>query len=169
MKKILFAFILGSLFFTSCKTEEPDPCDNVTCENGQECNEGTCITTTSTFFTVSDQSSFTSSVRVGSGPTDYKLKVHNPNDFDVTVSWDLEKSTDNPSAWSVYVCDATGCLPPNILTGYFNVPAMDSVDYKVTVEDGGDLGLGGAITNLYVSYDSLNSLLSRTISHEVTP
>ena len=42
---LITLLLTGTIWFTACKKEEPapvNPCDNVTCENGGDCNNGTC-------------------------------------------------------------------------------------------------------------------------------
>jgi hypothetical protein len=38
----LFAILVAIVTIGSCKKEEPDPCENITCQNAGVCNDGTC-------------------------------------------------------------------------------------------------------------------------------
>lgn len=39
---ILLPLLFVTLCFTACKKENPDPCENVQCQNGGSCDDGTC-------------------------------------------------------------------------------------------------------------------------------
>ncbi|MBL0315977.1 MAG: calcium-binding EGF-like domain-containing protein [Flavobacteriales bacterium] len=41
-KIILMCMTFAALAIVSCKKEDPDPCENVTCQNGGSCNNGSC-------------------------------------------------------------------------------------------------------------------------------
>ena len=125
------------------------------------------LTTVTQYFEIITIDPTSQTVRSTDGDTDYKMKVYNPNTADITLNWSSEKGANNPSNWSIVVCDPFQCLPPTVTTGSFPVPAGDSADFKFTINHVSTAGNGTATANFYVATDSAASLVSQMVTHTV--
>jgi hypothetical protein len=125
------------------------------------------VTTITQYFEVITVSPISQSIRPNDSITDYKMKIYNPHAANIDVSWTSTMGATNTPNWVINVCDPLTCFGSDIINGTFLVAAGDSADFKFTFDHKSTSGDGSATANFYVATDSILSITSQTVNHNV--
>ncbi|BDS13887.1 hypothetical protein [Aureispira anguillae] len=126
------------------------------------------LTTLSSYFRIAPQGFTSQSVRSNDPATDYHIWVVNDNTVPVDVNWARTNEATNPSTWQIAICTDATCYTPAIMNESMTVSPGDSVDFKATIDHQLTTGNGGTTPIFWVAADSVNSVLSQELTHEVT-